>query len=109
MLTKDLCTEALQRALQNTAMANYPQIFAGFLAKGIPEADILPRKNIFTFNAWRALGRHVKKGEHGVHVVTWLPVPDKIDAETGEVTKGGARPKGATVFHISQTELDNTC
>ena len=51
--------EALTRARGSLSLANYPVIFAGFLQKGIPEEEILPRENVLTFHAWRALGRTV--------------------------------------------------
>ena len=86
------------RGEQGDSIVNYPAIYAGFAAKGIPEADITPRVNVFTFQAWKAKGRVVKRGEHGVKVITWIPVKDK---QTGEVT--GKRPWTSTVFHISQT------
>jgi len=53
--------------------------------------------NVFTYNAWKALGRQVNKGEHGVKVVTWIDATDKI---TGLPTK---LCRASTVFHISQT------
>ena len=106
MTTAEMRQEALTRAASGSALTNYPAIFAGFEAMGIPEAEILPRVNVLTFEAWRALGRHVRKGEHGVKVVTWVPLADKVDAETGEVTPRGKRPKVAVVFHVSQTDPD---
>ena len=100
--------EALSRARGGQSWSNYPAIFEGFMAKGIAEADILPRENVLTFEAWRALGRHVKRGEHGVHVQTWVPIEAKVDTETGEtVRKAGRRPKTAVVFHVSQTEANS--
>ena len=93
--------EALARARGNESASNYPAIFQGFVEKGISEDDIHPRENVFTFNAWRALGRTVKKGEHGVHILTWISCEKKNDA--GEVIDTFKRPKSATVFHISQT------
>ena len=44
---------------------NYNDLFA---AKGIPPESILPRVNVLTFWAWKALGRSVRNGEHGVRV-----------------------------------------
>jgi antirestriction protein ArdC len=85
-------------------MVNYPAVIAGFMEKGVPETDIRPRENVFTFHAWLALGRHVRKGEHGVRILTWIPIGEKRD-EAGNVThKAGKRPKTAVVFHVSQTE-----
>ena len=91
--------EALHRAKSSQAFSNYPAIFAGFIAKGIAEQDIRPRENVFTFHAWKRLGRVVCKGEHGVKVCTWVPTKDK---DTGE--PGGKIPRTCTVFHITQTQ-----
>ena len=96
--------EALTRAVSGQTMSNYPAIFQGFIAKGIPESEIRPRENVFTFDAWKALGRYVRKGEHGVKVVTFIETLGKeIDPDTGE-RKLIRRPWTTTVFHISQTE-----
>lgn len=88
--------DALARATDSQSSLNYHAIFAGFQLKGIE--DIRPRENIFTFNAWRALGRTVKRGEHGVKISTWIQAEDK---KTGQPYK---RATFTTVFHISQTE-----
>src|SRR6266568_2902529 len=74
--------EALSRAVGNQSLTNWPAIFAGFTAKGIAETDIKPRENIFTYHAWRALGRQVRRGEHGVKVCTWITVKDKTEDAT---------------------------
>lgn len=102
MKTAELQQEALGRARGGQSGANYPAIYLGFTAKGIPEQDIEPRVNVFTFNAWKALGRVVKKGEKGIRVLTWIPIETKDD-ETDEVTTS-RQPKMATVFHLSQTK-----
>src|SRR5262249_8457186 len=104
MRASEMANEALARATEGQTMANWPAIFAGFLAKGIAEADIRPRENVLTFHAWRALGRHVRRGEHGVRVQTWIPLPDKIAADGTVERNGGKRPKSAVVFHVSQTD-----
>lgn len=100
--------EALSKAVQGQSFANYPAIFQGFMARGIPESEIRPRENVFTFNAWRALGRTVRKGEHGVRVITFVDCTKKdaeTDPETGETkAKSFRRPWTTTVFHVSQTE-----
>jgi hypothetical protein len=48
----------------------------------------------------------VKRGEHGVKVVTFIPCETRVrDAQTGEEKiEGYRRPHTTTVFHISQTE-----
>lgn len=98
--------ESLSRAVSGISAANYAAIILGFEARGIPTAEILPRENVFTFNAWKALGRYVRKGEKGVAVVTWIPTKRRErDASTGEICeRESSYPKTAYVFHISQTE-----
>lgn len=91
----------LIRIKSGDSVSNYPAIFSGFISKGIPEAEIKPRINIFTFNSWVTQGRRVKKGEHGVKCHTWI-VSKSINKTTGEATTG-KYPKKTTVFHISQT------
>lgn len=90
--------ESLNRAKRGDSLSNYPAIFAGFTAKGINANDIIPRENVFTYNAWKALNRQVRKGESGVKVITWIPCKDK-DSENSRMLC-----KHSTVFHISQTD-----
>jgi len=94
--------EALSRAVNGLSLGNYPAIFAGLVAKGIPESSIKPRQNVFTYQAWRALGRQVRRGEHGAKVVTFVEMA-KENKETGE-RQSFRRPWTTTVFHISQTD-----
>ena len=96
-------SESLTRAVQGQSFSNYPAIIHGFMARGIPESEIIPRENVFTYNAWRALGRQVRKGEHGVKVLTFITT-SKTDKQTGkeEVSR---RPWSSTVFHVSQTDV----
>jgi hypothetical protein len=107
MTTREIRAEALARAQGGQSWVNFPAIMAGFTEKGIPEQDILPRENVLTFQAWKALGRHVRRGEHGVRVVTWITTDERRDAQTGElIRQAGRRPWTAVVFHVSQTEPD---
>src|SRR6266852_6793515 len=96
---------ALTRAVSGQTMSNYPAIFQGFIAKGIPESEICPRENVFTVDARKALGRYVRKGEHGVKVMTFIEC-SKENKETGE-KESFRRPWTTTVFHVSQTEAMN--
>jgi hypothetical protein len=102
---KQMQAESLSRAVSGQAFTNWPTIIEGFLAKGIPEHEIKPRENVFTYHAWRALGRQVRRGEHGVKVLTFVAMKDKAD-DSADKPKAGAtrRPWAATVFHISQTD-----
>jgi antirestriction protein ArdC len=109
MTAQEIQQEALTRATCGKTMSNYPAIINGFMAKGIPAEQIEPRVNCLTFHAWKALGRKVRKGEHGVKVTTFVPVADKTrtttDPQTGEVSvRQATRPWFTTVFHVSQTD-----
>lgn len=94
--------EALNRATTNASLANYPAIYEGFLARGLAFDDIRPRENIFTYAAWRELGRQVRKGEHGVKVHTWIEC-EKEDKKTGKTEKIKFC-RTTVVFHVSQTD-----
>ncbi len=99
--------EALTRAVTGQSYSNYPAIIRGFTAKGIPEDEIKPRENVFTYEAWRALGRYVRRGEHGIKVATVRTFQKKVkDKDPGEERiESYSLPWTATVFHISQTEV----
>jgi hypothetical protein len=109
----EIRTEALERARTGSSESQYADILAGFMEKGIAPEAIIPRENVLTFNAWKALARHVKRGEHGVRILTWIPCKERAE-EGAEVREGDApragkrslRPKGAVLFHFSQTEPD---
>lgn len=105
MTAKEKQQEALTRAVTNQGTMNLGLIYSGFVAKGIPEHEIKPRENVFTFNAWKALNRRIKAGEHGVKIYVFVPFEEtRTDPETGEVkVSRGSSPKTTTVFHISQT------
>jgi antirestriction protein ArdC len=103
MTSLEMRQQALTNARSGQALSNYPAIYHGFIEKGIAESDILPRINILTFHAWKALGRSVRKGEHGVRVVTFIPVARK-SVTPGETPRAYKMPRTVTVFHISQTQ-----
>jgi hypothetical protein len=105
--------EALSRATSGQSLSNWPAIIRGFMAKGIPEHEIRPRENVFTYHAWRALGRQVRRGEHGVKVCTFVACKGKGESEDGDgdgegekrvKQQGFRRPWSASVFHVSQTD-----
>jgi hypothetical protein len=100
MTKQELATEAFSRATQGQSVVNYASIYEGFAEKGIAEAEIVPRVNVLTYHAWRAVGRQVRKGEHGVKVFTFITMSKEVDGEV-ETFK---RPKSTTVFHITQTD-----
>ena len=49
MKQNEIHAEALTRAQTGQSMTNYPDIFRGFLDKGISIEEIKPRENILTF------------------------------------------------------------
>ena len=99
MNKQEIANQALHNATTNQSMTNYTAIIDTLSKMGIPLQDIKPRENVFTFHAWKALNRHVKKGEKGVQVLTWVKYTNKQGEEA-------MRPKVTYVFHISQTEVN---
>lgn len=96
--------EALRRAIEGQSVENEVRVIEAFMNRGIPEEDIIPRRNVFTYPAWQELGRQVRKGEHGVRLQVWISKPEERD-ESGKVTrKASTYPKYTTVFHVSQTD-----
>lgn len=90
---------SLNRATSGCSLTNDLAVIAAFAARGIVAT---PRVDVFTFNAWKALGRSVMKGEKGTRVVTWIPIQRK--AADGTKKDGGMLPRTAYVFHVSQTQ-----
>lgn len=90
--------ESLNRAKHGDSLLNYQTILSGFASKGIAHNDIIPRENVFTYKAWLALGRQVRKGETGVKCITW------VDTEDKETAKPRKFVRPVAVFHISQTD-----
>ncbi len=105
-ITAKIARESLERAQGNHSTANYGTIIMEFAKRGIPVSEIEPRINVLTFAAWKALGRHVRKGERGVKIVTWIPCDSTREKDGDKITVQGTRPWTATVFHISQTDAD---
>ena len=105
MTQTEIRSGALERAQNGQSMANYPAIVKGFIEKGILEVEIRPRENVLTFHAWQALGRKVKKGEHGVKVFTYAHTNRTVKNDDGtETLVEDSMPWHTTVFHVSQTE-----
>lgn len=95
--------EALRRAQSGNSVRNDIAVIEAFADRGL--ADIRPRVNVFTYAAWKALGRQVRRGESGVKITTWIPIDAKTDDSGAVIRPGGVRPKTAHVFHVTQTDL----
>lgn len=105
--TEEKRKEALSRAEGGESERNYDALFEGFAAKGIDIDRVIPRENVFTYNAWLALGRQVRKGETGVRLPeVFIPVTKKDeDAPNNDKKKKKfMRIRPAAVFHVSQTD-----
>ena len=104
----EVANAALDRAHTLVPNSNDAAVVMGFSARGIAVDDIIPRVNVLSFQAWLAMGRVVKKGEHGVKLTTWIPIRPKKGATPAmtdsKPPKTRCRPKSVSVFHISQTE-----
>ena len=61
-----------------------------------------PRTDVLTFAAWRAVGRTVRKGEHGYPLTVYSKPPSIDDGEKAEKSK--CKRYTAYVFHVSQTD-----
>jgi hypothetical protein len=110
---KKVWNAAYDRAVCSTSIGNRARVIRGFMEKGIPKEDIKPSENVFTYAAWKAQGRYVRKGEHGVSLPVVYDKTEKAsepvyDENEMEVESGKEKHyrirTGATVFHISQTE-----
>ena len=109
MSRDEIQAKALQNALAERSFANYETIIEEFSERGIPVEEIEPRVNVFTYHAWRALGRQVRRGESGVKIISMVPVRGRGEdgepqADQGEGQPARMRPVSAVVFHISQTD-----
>jgi hypothetical protein len=92
---------ALARALADKSQANYGAIVEGFADRGIPVEEIRPRENVFTYQAWQAKGRQVRRGERGVKI-TAIVEKEETNRATGKLEKVRFT-RGVTVFHETQT------
>ncbi len=102
---RETALETLERIEHGDNTANHQAIITAFADRGIPVDEIIPRENVFTYQAWLALGRQVMKrpsnippGQYGIKIPV---IREERDPQTKKVTK---RIRAfATVFHISQT------
>ena len=107
--------EALERIQSLSCPKSEIAVQIHFSERGIDPSDIHPRQNVLTFNAWRALGRTVRKGERGFSFTAWVPIngkqtkadesSDDSETESGKRSGKGGRlkPRRTTVFHECQT------
>jgi len=91
--------------------SNDMPVIMEFEGKGIPADQVNtfgPDQNVYTYNAWQAQDRQVRKGEKSVTCTVWIPVvvkgkPDAIrEADRKDRTR--SRMHNACLFHVSQTD-----
>ena len=107
MTTTETPAERIARIKAGFSQNDVLAIMA-FADAGIDPDDITPRENVFTFNAWKDVGRQVAKGANGIPVTVWVPKKGKgkdAPAPTvdGKPSPGSMFPKTTRLFHISQT------
>lgn len=93
--------EALSRASNPRSIINIQTVFEAALAAGIDDA--MPGENVLTFNAWKAKGRVVMKGQKALCKLPVFYTRDVRDPSSGDVNTI-KRPGSSAVFHISQTK-----
>jgi hypothetical protein len=89
------CQEALNRASNPRSILNMAMVVEAALAAGI--TDAIPGENVLTFNAWKAKGRVVAKGQKALCKLPVFYTKENADGETEK------RMGTSAVFHISQT------
>lgn len=108
--------ETAAKKLGNYSIRNTILIYMQAAARGFEPSAVCP------FSAWKAVGRRVKKGEHGLQILVPMikkgqdaPTADDgamvlyghdFDMDDGS-TPGHTYFKVAYVFDLSQTELEN--
>jgi antirestriction protein ArdC len=102
--------EALGRAQSGSSEKN--EAIAEMWAMDCGYPNPVARVNLLTYGAWQALGRQVRKGEHGCKLETWIPIGDAPERgerdENGKLRRQAMRRKLTTVFHEAQTDAITT-
>jgi antirestriction protein ArdC len=93
-------TPAQATTFDRISPANAATLLAASAARG---CACEPYRDYLTFRRWRAVGRHVRKGEHGVTLP--LVMEPETDTETGE-TRTRPRFGRSHVFCRCQTDQD---
>lgn len=99
--------EALERGRRYRVGGNDLRVITEFQGRGMNPHDIEtfgPDQNVWTYDAWQALGRQVRKGEKSVRITVYGSYESKERNEkTGEPIIKSCRST-ACLFHITQTD-----
>jgi len=96
----DETTENMLSRIETGISGNDVIVINEFSMRGI---DAIPRVDTFTYRAWVAKGRQVRKGEHGVKIPVYIRM-EKKGKKPGDKPESYTRPRSTTVFHKSQTD-----
>lgn len=102
---------SLANASRHAPNSNDIPVIMEFQTRGLSSDKVHtfgPEQNVYTYNAWQAKGRQVRKGERSVRCTVWIPVvvkgkPDAI-RESDRKDRTRSRMHNACLFHISQTD-----
>lgn len=89
--TRPQMTAIEARTFKTFSVSNATTITEALQAKGCTTCQ--PYEDVYTFNRWKALGYHVKKGEHGMRI----PVINEVEKEDQASGKVSTRK----LFHTS--------
>lgn len=114
---EEMIRDAKSALLEIQAGTSENDTYATLLfAERYPLDSIIPRVTLLTFNAWKAFGRHVRKGEKGTAVTVWTPLTRRSESGAREVVTRHNEKTGSDtpvmiattshLFHIAQTEPD---
>ena len=98
-MAREPFTRHTARSFQGYSVANAAAVVHGLAARG---CHCEPYADVFTFARWRAQGRTVRKGQHGIR----LPVivhGESTDKDTGETRTYSLR-RASFVFCRCQTD-----
>lgn len=102
---------SLISASRTAPNSNDLPVIAEFGLRGIEAEDCHTfgwNQNVFTYNAWQAQDRQVRKGEKSVRCTVWIPVVVKGRPESNieRLRKDHTRSRMSTacLFHITQTD-----
>lgn len=104
--------EATSAALRSEQFLTWLQAMAKFHHYSLGNQMLITFANpdatrVAGYRAWLRLGRHVRRGEHGIPILAPCPVRQKSDQEEDGQSKRSIYFKTAYVFDVSQTEGDD--
>ena len=94
----EMTPEEAQR-FDRQSVASFAQVVASL------QCECEPYEDVFTFRRWQAQGFHVRKGEHGVKFLSFVPVDGRQSAD-GTEHEPYLMPRTLVVFCRCQVAND---